>query len=162
MPVPVAGLWEWEVTVRPKLLFLVAIATAAVLALSACVYSSNDIQVGQGQSISGPTASPSPDPQCALRSLDLGTAGDATTIAQDGSVGLVLTAYGAQGLELSSACLATLNPTWAATGPCLLEGSGWTPSLRAPASAPEGSTCTARARSGGLDSDEARLTVVAP
>lgn len=156
---PRAGLWKWEVTVRPKLFFLVAIATAAVLALSACVYSSNDIQVGQGQSISGPSASPSPDPQCALRSLDLGTAGDATTIAQDAAVGLVLTAYGAQGLELSSACLATLSPSWAVSGPCLLEGGGWAPSLRAPTGTPLGASCAARADAGGVRSNEARLTV---
>jgi len=148
--------------VRPKLFFLVAIATAAVLALSACVYSSSDVQVGQGQSISGPTASPSPEPQCALRSLDAGTAGDATTVAPGSAVGLVLTAYGAQGLELSSACLATLSPTWSTSGPCQLEGSGWTPALRAPTGTAVGSSCSARARAGGLESDEVRLTVVTP
>ncbi len=147
---------------RPKAFFLVAPAIAAVLALSACVYSSNDVQVGQGQGISGPTASPSPDPQCALRSLDAGTAGDATTVAPGSAVGLVLTAYGAQGLELSAACLATLSPSWSTSGPCVLEGSGWMPYLRAPAATAIGSTCTARARAGGLESDEVRLTVVAP
>lgn len=147
---------------RPKTLFLVALATAAVLALSACVYSTSDVQVGQGQSISGPTASPSPDPQCALRSLDAGTAGDATTVAPGSAVGLVLTAYGAQGLELSTACVATLSPAWSTSGPCQLEGGGWAPAIRAPAGTPAGASCGARARAGGLESDEVRLTVVAP
>lgn len=147
---------------RPNTFFLVALATIAVLALSACTYSSNDIQVGQGQSISGPTASPSPDPQCGLRSLDLGTAGGATTVAPGSAAGLVLTPYGAQGLELSSACLATLSPTWSTSGPCQLEGSGWAPSLRAPTGTAVGSSCSARARAGGLESDEVRLTVVTP
>ena len=147
---------------KPKLFLLVSLATIVALLSAACVWNSNDIQVGQGQGITSPTASPSPDPQCALRSLDAGTAGDASTVAPGSAVGLVLTAYGAQGLELSSACQATLSPSWSASGPCLLEGSGWAPSLRAPSGAALGSTCTARARAGGLDSDEVRLTVVAP
>lgn len=153
-----AGLLEVK-TMKPKLFLLATLATIAVLVLSACVYSTSDIQVGQGQSITSPTASPSPDPQCELRSLDLGTAGDATTVVPGSSAGLVLSAYGAQGLELSSACLATLSPSWSTSGPCLLEGSGWTPALRAPAGTPTGSSCSARARAGGLESDEVRLTV---
>lgn len=147
---------------KPKLFLLATLATIAVLLSGACVYSTNDVQVGQGQSITSPTASPSPDPQCELRSLDLGTAGDATTVATGSAQGLVLTAHGAQGLELSPACLATHRPDWSASGPCILEGSGWTPSLRAPAGTAIGSTCSARARAGGLESDEVRLTVVAP
>lgn len=153
-----AGLLEVK-TMKPKLFLLATLATIAVLMLSACVYSTSDIQVGQGQSITGTSPSPSPDPQCELRSLDAGTAGDATTVAPGSAVGLVLSAYGAQGLELSGACLATLSPTWSTSGPCLLEGGGWAPSLRAPSGTPIGASCSARARAGGLESNEVRVTV---
>lgn len=135
----------------------------AVLLGGGCVLkTSTDVDVNQGQSISGPTADASPSPTpCDVASLDLGTEGDAVNVVRGGSVVLVIAYRGAQGVELPATCTANLAPKWTAAGVCVLIDSASTPRLKAPADAPLGSTCTASARLGSIESRTVTLTVVA-
>lgn len=118
------------------------------LALGACAWIKTTVENSQAQSVSGPSDTGSPDPLCAVSAVDLGTAGDVTTLTPGGdAIALVLSVIGAQGLELPASCRDRLTPSVSVTAPCLLGGGGFASSVRAP----EGSSgsCVATATVSG-------------
>jgi hypothetical protein len=144
-----------------------ALALAVLVGSAACNIIKVSQDSDQSQGISGPTtptASPSPGGACAVKAADLGSEGDVFTAAAGGRVGLVLTVYGEQGLELTDNCRTGLAPTYSVTSlplanQCYIEGSSWSASIRVASTAAAGTSCTAKARVGGVESDTLTITV---
>lgn len=141
---------------------IAVLATLALVAFAACSWTSNDINVGQGQTIVSPTdPSPSPGPQCTLGGIQPGTAGDVREIAQGGTVAIGVELLGAQGLPLASSCLGQYSPAWTGGAPCVISGAGYDVAISAPASAPLDAVCSASVSVGGK-TGSVSLRVVVP
>ncbi len=63
------------------------------------------------------------------------------------------------GTPLGDNCTATLVPSWSQPSPCILEGAGYNPLIRAPAGTAAGRTCTIFATVGGRQSNQVAFTV---
>ncbi len=145
---------------QKRLQFGIAVATLALLVTDACQFIKiqDTNQQSQGQTgPSNPTASPSPSADCALGSILPGTADDARTIKQGGTVAIGVELVGSQGLPLVDSCKSQYSPAWlSVAGSCTFVGS-FDGIASAPATAAVGSTCTAEVAVG---SKRERLSLV--
>ena len=126
----------------------VLLLALGLVALTACSWTRiiNTNEQAQGITAPSPTVSPTPSAECALGSLQPGTAGDTREIAQGGTLGIGVSLFGPQGLPLVSSCLSLYSPAWTTiAGPCSFVG-GHDGVASAPAAATLGATCT-----GGVD-----------
>lgn len=151
-----------------KFLTILALAALACFTVACLDHVTGPTIINDNQNNNGnpqPTPSPSPGVQaCEVGSLDLGTVGDDFEFAPGETIGLSLSVYGSQGVELTEVCRNQITVAFdTPTGPCgPVEGAWYNAKVRANTTAVAGQTCSTRARSGSKVSGYVTLAVVAP